>query len=231
MSFVGYGFWDLLLDPDALSKTVPFRAAAVLHFAMIISVSFLPVIRVSPWLWTYILTYAYLGPAILFSLILAQLPGGFVAGLGGLLIGMIFTPAMTNGVRQAAIVQISYLCVALITMALAGATSFEVINAMAWISGGVGFALGFSYLLDVINRRAYYLECRLEEEKRRSEVLLLNILPAEIASRLKAEEYPLADNHDCVSVLFADLAGFTDISRKTIAKRACNPAQRSVFAV
>lgn len=74
-------------------------------------------------------------------------------------------------------------------------------------------------LLDVINRRAYQLERELEDEKRLSEALLLNILPADIATRLKAREEPLADTHDSVSVLFADLAGFTDISRKMSAKQ------------
>ncbi|MDN2578902.1 adenylate/guanylate cyclase domain-containing protein [Aquibium sp. ELW1220] len=93
---------------------------------------------------------------------------------------------------------------------------------MAWTSGGVGFAIGFAYLLDVVNRRAYHLERLLEEEKRRSEALLLNILPADIAGRLKAREEPLADSHDCVSVLFADLAGFTDISRKMSANELVN---------
>lgn len=213
-AFFGYGFWDLMLDPDALSKTAPFRAAAILLFAVSISVSFLPVVRTSPRLWTYFLMYTYLGVAILFPLILAQLPGGPVAGVGGLLTGMIFVPALTNGVRQASVILGSYLFVALLTMSLAGGTSFEVLNAMAWTSGGVGFAIGFAYLLDVINRRAYQLERLLEDEKRRSESLLLNILPAEIATRLKAREEPLADTHESVSVLFADLAGFTDISRK-----------------
>lgn len=214
VAFIGYGFWDLMLDPDALSKTGPFRAAAVLHFAIGISVSFLPVVRTNPRLWTYFMMYTYLGVAILFPLILAQLPGGFVAGVGGLLSGIIFVPAVTNGARQASGIMVPYLLVALLTMSLAGGTSFEVMNALAWISGGVGFAIGFAFLLDVINRRAYQLERLLEDEKRRSEALLLNILPVEIAARLKAREEPLADSHDSVSVLFADLAGFTDISRK-----------------
>ncbi len=48
----------------------------------------------------------------------------------------------------------------------------------------------------------------------RAESLLLNILPAAIAARLKAQEKPLADSHNSVSVLFANLAGFTDLSRK-----------------
>ncbi len=47
----------------------------------------------------------------------------------------------------------------------------------------------------------------------RAETLLLNILPTEVAVRLKAHEEPLADKHEHVSVLFADIAGFTNLSR------------------
>jgi adenylate cyclase len=57
-------------------------------------------------------------------------------------------------------------------------------------------------------------EDALQLEYSRAEALLLNILPSEIAARLKAQEEPLADTHESVSVLFADLAGFTNISRK-----------------
>jgi len=50
-------------------------------------------------------------------------------------------------------------------------------------------------------------------EFERAEGLLLNILPSDIAVRLKANEEPLADAHGSVSVLFADIAGFTGLSR------------------
>jgi adenylate cyclase len=46
-------------------------------------------------------------------------------------------------------------------------------------------------------------------ERERSERLLLNILPAPIADRLKRSTGIIADRQEDVSVLFADLAGFT----------------------
>ncbi len=52
----------------------------------------------------------------------------------------------------------------------------------------------------------------------RAESLLLNVLPARISTRLKSNEEPLADNHDQVSVLFADIAGFTNLSRNLTAR-------------
>jgi class 3 adenylate cyclase len=49
----------------------------------------------------------------------------------------------------------------------------------------------------------------LEAERGRSEQLLLNILPPSIAARLKHSRGPIADHYPDVSVLFADLVGFT----------------------
>ena len=46
-------------------------------------------------------------------------------------------------------------------------------------------------------------------EAARSDALLLNVLPASVADRLKAGEQRIADRLDAVTVLFADIAGFT----------------------
>ena len=54
-----------------------------------------------------------------------------------------------------------------------------------------------------------------EIEKEKSERLLLNILPGTIAGRLKAGEKTIANGHHVVSVMFADLCGFTELSRNT----------------
>lgn len=56
---------------------------------------------------------------------------------------------------------------------------------------------------------------QVELEKNKSERLLLNILPGSIASRLKGGEKNIANGHPIVSVMFADLVGFTPLSRNT----------------
>jgi class 3 adenylate cyclase len=52
----------------------------------------------------------------------------------------------------------------------------------------------------------------LEQKNRENELLLLNILPGEIADRLKGGEGTIADSFADVTVLFADLVGFTVMS-------------------
>src|SRR6185312_12340181 len=49
-------------------------------------------------------------------------------------------------------------------------------------------------------------------ERARSEALLLNILPYAVAERLKAGEKTIADDFEDVTVLFADLVGYTEMS-------------------
>jgi class 3 adenylate cyclase len=55
----------------------------------------------------------------------------------------------------------------------------------------------------------------LADEKATSERLLLNVLPAPIAERLMKGENLIVDRFDSVSVLFADIVGFTKLSSHT----------------
>jgi adenylate cyclase len=55
-------------------------------------------------------------------------------------------------------------------------------------------------------------EAALKQEQQETERLLLNILPKEIAEKLKGETQTIADSFDNVTVLFADLVGFTQLA-------------------
>ncbi|MEM9538487.1 MAG: adenylate/guanylate cyclase domain-containing protein [Cyanobacteria bacterium P01_E01_bin.42] len=57
-------------------------------------------------------------------------------------------------------------------------------------------------------------EAALREQQEKSEMLLLNILPPSIADRLKEEPATIADSFEEVTVLFADLVGFTEMSAR-----------------
>ena len=71
------------------------------------------------------------------------------------------------------------------------------------------FAFGLLYFFVGQKNRFFDL---LRAERQKSEDLLLNVLPEEIATRLKAGQRTIADHFDSVSVLFADLVGFTPLS-------------------
>lgn len=56
-----------------------------------------------------------------------------------------------------------------------------------------------------------YLE-QIEQERKKSDLLLLNILPEPISKRLKQGEDVIADSFSQVTVLFADIVDFTELS-------------------
>jgi class 3 adenylate cyclase len=59
---------------------------------------------------------------------------------------------------------------------------------------------------------AKHLHDQLQLEQGKSEQLLLNILPKPIAERMKKGEINIADSYAEVTVLVADLVGFTALS-------------------
>ena len=66
-------------------------------------------------------------------------------------------------------------------------------------------------------------EATAQREFERSESLLANILPGAIAARLKNKEPVIADRYDEASILFADMAGFTERAS------AMDPAELVMF--
>ena len=72
----------------------------------------------------------------------------------------------------------------------------------------------FSIFYDYHYVRAYQMARELEQEKKISDRLLLNILPRVIAARLKSGEKVISSEHPRVAVFFADLVGFTSMSQR-----------------
>ncbi len=82
---------------------------------------------------------------------------------------------------------------------------------------------GFFFLLlsgGFYSRWRYVRKSRaiIEKEKERSENLLLNILPAEIAEELKEKGKAAARDFDLVSILFTDFQGYTEKAEKLSAQ-------------
>ncbi len=74
------------------------------------------------------------------------------------------------------------------------------------------FAFNLCGVAAVVTLVLAYFRIQRDQAMERSERLLLNVLPPEIAERLKRQEYPIADRFDEVTVLFADMVGFTERS-------------------
>ncbi|MCA9871362.1 MAG: adenylate/guanylate cyclase domain-containing protein [Caldilineae bacterium] len=73
------------------------------------------------------------------------------------------------------------------------------------------FYMNLSFASIVVFLFAGYFVSNALREREKANVLLLNVLPKEIAPRLKANNQTIADHYDSASVLFADIVGSTPL--------------------
>lgn len=97
---------------------------------------------------------------------------------------------------------------------------------------GFFFALNFAVMSSILYFLVRYfvfemekIKIKLDEqhamlmkEQKKSELLLLNVLPGHIADRLKDEETLIADGHAEVTVMFADISNFTQLTERMAPK-------------
>jgi adenylate cyclase len=146
--------------------------------------------------------------------------GGFVAS-SAMILWAIFTPLAAlalQGLRHSIVWFVAFFA-ELVVLALLDPRLSQNPAALP-----TGFVITF-FVLNVMGLTlssyvmlGYFVEQRerahraLQAERERSERLLLNVLPGPIAERLKVGTGVIADHYDTVSVLFADLVGFTERS-------------------
>ena len=164
---------------------------------------------------------------ILLAPTLSMIPlGGFLpsagVGLWGILapVGALVFSGPRAGLRW----HVAYLAVFL-TSGIAGQIVGPVSTVPEWFTStmlGLNVALAGSIVFTLIST---FLAQRdramnaLGREQERSERLLLNVLPKEIAPRLKAGESPIADSYEHATVLFADIVGSTMLAERLDAKQ------------
>ena len=88
------------------------------------------------------------------------------------------------------------------------------VTAALAIQSVVGTAAVAFLMASTFAMAAERTEARARAEHQRAEELLRNILPAEIAERLKTSPAVIADEHPEATILFADIVGFTERSAR-----------------
>ena len=157
-------------------------------------------------------------------LLMLQL-GGF-ASSGGVVLWSLIAPVgalVLSGRRQAVGWFVAFLMLAVFSGLLESSSSSNnlpsALVAAFFALNIVGVSLVVFVLLQYFLGQKDIAQRLLQEEQEKSDRLLLNVLPAEIAPRLKNGDSTIADSFDVVSVLFADVVGFTGLSARLAPKR------------
>ena len=157
-----------------------------------------------------LLPVPFLGLGILLPLLLQLSLGGYVHG-SAVVMWAFMAPLFSLLLRPARETWI-WLAVFFGDLVLAAILDSTAINSVKPLSSTailVLFALNIAGIGVLTFGALSYFRRQRDAAERRSQELLLNVLPEPIAARLKRGEEPIADHYDDISVLFADLAGFT----------------------
>jgi class 3 adenylate cyclase len=100
----------------------------------------------------------------------------------------------------------------LVALLLGGAAHPQLAYAAFFLAIANGAGAMISRTLEGHRRREFVQQRTIAEERAKSDRLLANMLPQSIAERLKRKPEAIADGFDAVSVLFADIVGFTPLS-------------------
>ncbi len=223
VAFLLYGIHDALLVPEALRNVYIVRFG---FFAPLAALTCLFVyLNRSPKLhqWVMLAFSLVINGSVLAIGALAKTPAGFFIYTSYAVVFVTLGPfiAQMNVRMQALYTIFSVILYDLLDMNLVHAPGVVRLsmNLAIFTLGTIG-ALS-ARRIEAEARRAF-LQRRtiraqmeaLDRERRKSESLLLNILPARIAARLKDETNVIADEFASASVLFCDIVGFTELSAR-----------------
>ncbi|HUP20275.1 MAG TPA: adenylate/guanylate cyclase domain-containing protein [Gemmatimonadota bacterium] len=93
-----------------------------------------------------------------------------------------------------------------------GVSREEMLSGAFFIPTAIALGTLAAYTIERYARHAFLHDRAMQEERARADRLLLNILPASVAERLKRSPERIAERHSAATILFADIADFTPLS-------------------
>lgn len=204
--------WDYYIDPRLMPYTLavrlPFSFFAVAVFGFTFLKSF------QQWSQIVLSATVVLGAAGVLS-VLTFMPDGFTYGIPGVLLVIMYACGVIRLLFWPALVScVTILAVANGLLVLKGATDFQYFNTNVFLFSASVIGLSYTALLEWMERHAFRLEDGLRKEKKVSDTMLRNFLPDRIWERLREGDRSIAEPVGEATVLFADIVGFTSLSRR-----------------
>lgn len=214
MIYYAFFIWDDIIDPVGGAVTHGIRGVIVAPLLLLIA-SVLRLPTFEPYV-EKLLIIAILSCNIGLAIIYSIIARGFDFGAVGVVLVLMFMFALLP-LRFLAHLFVSFASLVAFDAAFLIAANAQrgmfLINNMC-----IGTAI-FLGMFSVVTRefsarRQFVLTAKLTDSQNRIEDLLYSMLPKEIVMRMQAGEKSIADAYGEVSIVFADLVGFTGLTRK-----------------
>ena len=205
--FILVWWWDVQVNPDDADSTLWIRIAiAVLLLALVpLAIAKRDDLLVAANFVGYTVTYGG------FLLILTRLDA-LEVGIAATAINYMVMPLTITRLWQVIAIAFGWTAIAITVSAMAaGGTAVD--HAVTWLPAYSFYAIFAWWFIDLVRRRIHAADGELALERDRSEELLHNILPEQVATELKQADTRIAHRVDAATVLFADIVGFTSFAR------------------
>jgi class 3 adenylate cyclase len=205
-----YFLTDRMIDPTRADLTHAIRAGTFLFIAVIAAALGLPFVR----RWTEaVIVAAFAAVAANMFLIMSLLHGAAFPGAGFILIVVIASSLFPMRLGYYVAVGLCILAAAAAGLMVAPRSLAEVVTGIS-LAAAVVFGAVAVGRREQVARREWRLMREVELAHHRIEDLLRTMLPDEVVQRIQAGETAIADAHGEVAIVFADLVGFTELSRR-----------------
>jgi len=212
--FMGYFLWDCLFTPSAETAFTIFilrLAFAITVLTFWILAPRIKSLRVIMGSVSVIYVFCMLDLIAILSLI----PRGLIVGVPGLLLIIMLAGGMfCLRPLPATVCGMIGLGRLMLASYAAGLTYQEITSGAMFFASAMVVSGGFLVLLDRELRQKHAIEKSLEREKEQSETLLKEILPRYVIQRIREGADVIAESVSEVNVIFIDIVGFTEMSRK-----------------
>lgn len=210
--YLAFLVWDYSIDPAHILETTYIRIAVAAILVATYALTFRESFEQASQL---VLASCAVVAGLGVIYVLHTLENGMVLGVAGVILILMyvygflrlrFVPSVVSGVA----IWLAYDVVAIIDRL--GTT--ELVNSNFFLAGATIFGISNSFNQERLGRRAFLYMKEVEREKARADQLLSQIFPAHIKNRLTAGERVIADSNSEVTVVFADLVGFSSLTKR-----------------
>ncbi len=212
--YAAFGFLDPWIVPEVKEEVWIIRAAVSAYFVLVYAATFTPLFKKIAL--AAMTTVGVVGGAgILLMLTIANDAGAqlYYAGLILVMNGtfLMLSLPFLHGLGICLYITVAYQIIAI----SARDTSLPIlVNNDFFLVGSLVIASFTGYNLELYSRYGFLQTRIIERERAKSEGLLLNILPEEIARILKEQNGTIAHSFEEASILFADIVDFTPLSEQ-----------------
>lgn len=212
LTYYSFFFVDTLLDPVHSGTTHAIRAAfAVICFCGALMLFTKSKERYLEEIVTSVITLA----SILMAVIYAILDQGFIQVGTGILMILLFHLSMfrTRLLYFMTFALISWI-VLIGAQIVSGSTPYWLAANIMVVSSSVFISLFSVWNTETDARNQFILKRQLRDARLQVEELIHSMLPRQIVERMRAGETTIADSYGEVSIVFADLVKFTQLTRQ-----------------